>query len=281
MTGPASIADALRDGARTLSGAGIDGARLDARLLLGHALGRDVWPHESALVPDERLAAYRLLIERRAAREPVARILGRRAFWTLDLALSPDTLVPRPDTETLIEAAVDWFRDRAPPRRILDLGSGSGCLLLAALSEFEGAHGLGVDLSAGAVATARANAETNGLAGRAEFVIGNWSDLDYEPADLVLSNPPYIPTGDLAGLEVDVARHDPALALDGGPDGLDAYRTLGRDLPRLLADDGVAILEIGQGQAESVPALLRRAGLRIEAIRPDLAGIPRAVIATR
>jgi release factor glutamine methyltransferase len=280
------IGDAIRDGARRLAGAGLENARLDARLLLGSVLGRDVWPHESAPLQAEEQVLFDALLNRRIAREPVSRILGRRGFWTLEIEVGPDVLVPRPDSETLIEAARDHAAIRVkagmrPPKRILDLGTGSGALLLAALRVFEDATGLGLDLSENAVTVAKSNAIFNQLESRAKFAIGNWSDLICEPADLILSNPPYIATADLAELDPEVRDHDPGMALDGGADGLHCYRTLAVAIPRLLAVDGLAVLELGRGQAADVGALMQAAGLTVLEVRADLGGIERAMVLTR
>ena len=191
------------------------------------------------------------LVARRAAHEPLALILGRREFWSLEFAVSPATLIPRPESETLIEAAVAAFAHCAPPRLLLDLGTGTGCLLLAALSEFPAALGVGVDCSAEAAALAAGNAVALHLADRALFVCGDWADPLDAQFDLVLCNPPYVRTADLDGLMPEVARHEPRTALDGGPDGFAAWRRLLPALPRLLAPEGVAVLEIGAGQAET------------------------------
>lgn len=276
MTG---IRDALKTAAADLARAGIEGGRLDARLLLGHVLGRAVWPHEEAPLDDATLARFRMLVDRRLAREPVSKIVGRRAFWTLDLAVTADTLDPRPDSETLIESALAAFADRDPPRRILDLGAGTGCLLLAALSEFPQATGLGIDRSEPAAAVARRNAEETGLADRAEIRCQDWSELaSDERFDLVLSNPPYIAEAEIPALEEDVRLHDPLGALVAGADGLDAYRALAPILARGLAPDGVAILELGIGQGDAVAALMASVGLLEVDRKADLAGIPRSLV---
>lgn len=217
------------------------------------------------------------LLARREAHEPLALILGRREFWSLDFAVSPATLIPRPDSETLIEAAITCFADRAPPRLILDLGTGTGCLLLAVLSEFPEAFGIGVDRSREAATLASRNASALDLAERAAFVCGNWADALNARFDLVLCNPPYIATSDLPGLMPDVACYEPSSALDGGGDGMVAYRQLLPDLPRLLDERGLAVLELGAGQADSVGRLAQQAGL-VPALRPDLGGIPRALM---
>ena len=217
------------------------------------------------------------LLARREAREPLAHILGRREFWSLEFAVSPATLIPRPESETLIEAAVAAFADHAPPSQILDLGTGTGCLLLAALSEFPQAWGIGVDRSAAAAALAAGNAAALGMADRAHFVCGNWADALDGGFDLLLCNPPYIATADVAGLMPEVSRREPRAALDGGPDGFAAYRYLFPILPQLLTRQGVAILEIGAGQAATAKTLAEQANLCVE-LRPDLAGIPRALV---
>ncbi len=261
--------------------AGVDTPELDARLLVEHALSltrNDLFTKADTPIPDEDAARLRALIERRASHEPVGRILGHREFWTLDLALNADTLEPRPDTETLVEAVLKAVPDRAAPLRLLDLGTGTGCILLALLAELPNALGLGVDLSPNAVAAAAANAERNGLGGRARFQTGNWAEGLSERFDVVVSNPPYIPSADIATLAPEVREHDPLRALDGGADGLDAYRVIAAQLPGLLVPGGVAGLEVGQGQAGDVARLLDATGLMPVGIFKDLGGIERCVL---
>jgi len=271
------VGAALRHGAAVLAAAGIDDARREARMLLHHALGL---PERTLLAPDAAVdpARYEALLARRAAREPMAFITGRRGFWTLDLEVSPETLIPRADTETLIHAALAAFPQRERVRAVLDLGTGTGALLLAALVEFPVAFGVGVDRSAGAAALAARNARTNGLAARAAFLAGDWAAALDARFDLILANPPYIPEADIAGLMPEVARHEPRAALDGGADGLDAYRAILADLGRLLAPGGAAILELGHGQAESVAAIAAGAGFAAPALRADFGGIARALV---
>jgi release factor glutamine methyltransferase len=274
---------AIDEAAKRLAAAGIEEARREARLLLAEATG---WEASLIIAHPERDLdegqANRLaeLLRRRAAREPLSRILGWREFWSLRFALGPDTLDPRPDSETLIEAAMS-LADRNRALSILDLGTGSGCLLLAFLNEVPNTQGLGIDLSEGAIAMAETNARSLGLAGRARFRQGDWGSGLRERFDLVLCNPPYIPAGDIAALEPEVARFDPRLALAGGPDGLDAYRRLSDELPRLLLPGAFAIVEIGAGQATAVSAILAAGGLTLQGSRADLAGTPRCLILQR
>jgi release factor glutamine methyltransferase len=272
-----TVGAALRRAAVALREAGIEDAGREARLLVSHALGLPSGsiPDRDALVDPARLDP---LLRRRAAREPMALILGHQGFWTLDLEVSRETLIPRPDTEALIEAALASFPDRGPVRRVLDLGAGTGCLLLAALAEFPEASGVGIDLSPDAAALARRNAQANGLASRAMFVCGNWDAPIAGVFDLVLSNPPYIETKAIGGLMPEVRGFEPPRALDGGADGLDAYRAILPRLPHLLSPDGVAVLELGLGQAESVVALAEKSGLARRALREDLGGIARALV---
>ena len=268
---------ALRAAAEALAAAGIDAPRREARLLLAHALGLG----HGALPPAELEVDERLLqplLARRVAREPMAYITGRQGFWTLELEVSPATLIPRADSETLVEAALSEFPDRGRALRVLDLGTGTGCLLLAVLSEFAAASGVGVDYVPAAAALAARNAARLGLAGRAAFVVANWAAPLAGRFDLVLSNPPYIESGHMPGLMPEVALHEPHSALDGGADGLAAYATLIPTLPDLLAPGGRAILELGQGQAAATSALARSAGFTELSTRRDLAGMERALL---
>jgi len=252
-------------------------ARLDAELLMGHALGLS---REALLLGDRRGPApdaFAPLLERRLSGEPIAYLTGTRDFWSITLAVGPGALIPRPDSETLIEAALDHF-GATGPRTILDLGTGPGTLLLAALAEWPAATGLGIDIAEDALAYARANALSLGLADRAGLRIGDWAegvDGDY---DLVLANPPYIEAD--AALPRDVAAHEPAGALFAGADGLDAYRLLARQIPPLIAPGGMAAIEIGASQRAAVTALFAGAGLRCAA-RSDIAGRDRAVLLYR
>lgn len=273
-----TVGEALRHGAARL--AGVEGGTRDARVLLAHVMGVDA----AGLLRDRDAevdaGAFETVLTRRVAREPVALIVGRQGFWTLDLEVSGATLIPRGDSETLIEAAVAARPDRAGVRRVLDLGTGTGCLLLAALVEFPGAFGVGVDLAVDAVCLARRNAVRNGMGERAAFATGRWADAVLGQFDLVLSNPPYIATGELAGLMEDVRGFEPRLALDGGGDGLVAYRALVAVLPRILAPGGLAVFEVGIGQAAEVVGMAGAAGFGA-ATRLDLVGVERAVVLER
>ncbi len=251
-----------------------DTPRLDAELLMAHALGVTRESLLLAHLDDPVPPSFADLLARRLRHEPVAYITGTRAFWTIELAVGPGALIPRPDSETLIEAAIDHFADRAP-RTILDLGAGPGTLLLAALDQWPSATGLGVDRSAEALAMARANAARLGSTNRACFVEGDWAAGIGAAFDLVLANPPYIATHE--SLPPEVREHEPAGALFAGADGLDAYRVIVPALPRLVAPGGVAILEIGHEQAEAVGALVAATG-RSWSLRRDLAGRPRAIV---
>lgn len=258
--------------------AGIDDPRREARLLLAHALGRD----PAALIGAAKQTAapenFDALVARRAARVPLSQVLGAREFWSLKFRVTPDVLTPRPETETLIEAALAALPDRAAVARVLDLGTGSGCLLAAALTEFPRAFGIGVDRSVAALAVARGNLDSLGLAGRAALLRADWHAPLAQTFDLVLSNPPYIGSAGIAALDPEVAAHEPRLALDGGADGLDAYRTILDGLAEKLASGGVAVLELGAGQAAAVSAIAVQGGLAVDAICPDLAAIPRALV---
>jgi len=269
---------------QALRAAAIEAPRQEARLLLAHSLAcreEDLLRDPRAAVPAEAAARFATLLRGRLDHAPIAYLLGEAEFWSLSFRVSPATLIPRPDTESLVEAALEAFPDRAAPLRLLDLGTGTGCLLLATLTEYPAATGLGTDRIPAAAALARENARRLGLADRARFLAADWAAPLAARFDLILSNPPYIESAAIPGLMPDVARHEPASALDGGGDGLAAYRRLAAILPGLLAPGGRAILELGQGQRPAVEALARAAGLAPIACRPDLAGIDRALVLAR
>lgn len=259
--------------ALALKRAGIGDFTFEARILVEDLAG------DSDPIDEAASARLNDALVRRLAGEPLWRVIGAREFWGLTFTLSQGTLEPRPDSETLIEAAlIHLAARRHEPLRVLDLGTGTGCLLIATLREFPQATGLGIDLSADAVATASGNAARNDVAGRAAFRQGDWTDGVEERFDLILSNPPYIASDEIAGLDRNVREHDPHLALDGGLDGLTAYRALAAALPGHLNPGGHAILEIGAGQEAAVVALMEQAGLRHLHSRRDLGGHIRALV---
>ena len=280
-----TLGTVLADARKTLLAAGIDSAGLDARLLIGAVL--DVPPGRIPLEASRTLSGAQeqtvaRFIERRAAREPVARILGDREFWGMPFRLSPETLEPRPDTETLVEAAlsrIDAKGRRNDRLRLADLGTGSGALLVALLKECPNATGIGTDISEGALATARSNAVRNRVGERAAFACMSYCDGLNGGFDLVISNPPYIESGMIGTLEPEVCRHDPRRALDGGADGLKAYRSILASVTRLLCDGGNLLVEIGAGQADTVTGMFHDAGLASICVFRDIAGNRRVVAA--
>jgi release factor glutamine methyltransferase len=283
-----SIASARRALAQSFRRHGLATPELDARLLVAHALGLD----HAALAADgaraltaEEAGAIAELAARRRAREPVARILGVKEFWGLDFELTSATLVPRPETETVVEAALavlDRSQARCAALKVADLGTGSGALLLALLSELPLARGVGTDLSRAALGCARDNAAALGLSARAAFLACDYGAALRGPFDLVVSNPPYVRHDDIATLAPEVRVFDPLLALDGGMDGLDAYRAISAAARHLLSPDGVLVLELGAGQLGAVEGLMAAAGLApIGGPRHDLLGIPRALAVKR
>ncbi|MFI5000359.1 MAG: peptide chain release factor N(5)-glutamine methyltransferase [Reyranellales bacterium] len=277
----------MRDCAVALTAAGIDNARFEARLLMTHAARlstEQLIACGSEIASPTAAAALRSLTARRVRREPMAYILGEREFWGLPFKVSPAVLVPRPDSETLIEAALKLMPDRARSWRIADLGVGSGCLLLTLLREFPNASGVGMDASAEALAVARANASTLGVADRTTLREGDWRQPGWAerlggPFDLLVSNPPYVEAAAIGGLMPEVARFEPRLALDGGPDGLAAYRAIAAAAPKLVTTGGHLVVEIGEGQAFEVARILASVGLTVGARWKDLGGIERVVAA--
>ncbi len=280
-----TIEAARRALATQFKASGIESPDLDARLLIGAALDLDhtgLATQASRQVTTDEDKAIASFAQRRMTHEPVARILGRKEFWGLDLQLSDATLIPRPDTETVVAAALEIFRNSSRatyPLRIADIGTGSGAILLALLSELAGATGVGTDISMAALATAELNAQRLGLNGRAAFVQCDYVAALSGPFDLIVSNPPYIRSADIVMLDRDVRDHDPRLALDGGADGLDAYRAITAQAAALLAPDGVLIFEVGYDQSTQVGALIHAAGLTLSSSpKADLGGIYRAVV---
>ncbi len=299
LTAPTSIARALAAAAARLAAAGVADPRRDARLLIAAAI---VAGPERLIAEPERVldgaeaARIEASIARRAAREPVSRILGRRGFWSLDLEITPDTLDPRPDSETLVAAVLERIGAQGlagAPLSVLDLGTGSGCLLLALLSELPAATGLGLDISAAALQVARRNARKLGLSHRARFAAADWAgDWAGDCAgdwgagldgswQVIISNPPYITEAEIGELAPEVARYDPRLALTAGFDGLDAYRKLLPQAARLLEGGGMLALEVGCGQQDAVTALLAASGFLPLGRYRDLGGSERCLLASR
>ena len=279
---PATRGSALNAATLRLRAAGLPTPDLDARWLLACVLAADdlaLRLTAGQAIDDAAARRYDALLARRLSGEPVDRILGSREFWGLSFRLSPATLSPRPDSETLVEAALAACPERGRALAILDLGTGSGALLVALLHERPHAFGIGLDRAEAAAATARDNARSNGVGERAAFLVGDWDAPLAARFELVLCNPPYIATGDLAGLEPEVILHDPRLALDGGEDGLDAYRAILPAASRRLRPGGVAVIELGAGQDAAVAELALAAGLAVDGpARRDLSGMPRALV---
>jgi release factor glutamine methyltransferase len=277
------VGAALDDCAAALAAAGFDEPRRQARRLVAAALGvsaTEVFAHPEWRIAAAAAARLADMLRRMAGHEPLSRIIGVREFWGLDFLLSAGTLDPRPESEGVVEAVLARCPDRSARWRFLDLGTGSGCLLLALLSEFPQASGVGVDVALGAAATARRNAQLLGLGERARFIVADWASAIEARFDAVVANPPYIASGAISRLMPEVREHDPHRALDGGADGLDAYRAIAADLPRLVVSGGVFATEIGAGQADAVAAILQQSGFGFDGLSSDLAGIAR-VIATR
>jgi release factor glutamine methyltransferase len=275
MTGTPTLGATIADARLRLASVGIEMPGLEARLIAGHVFGCDIATligHPEHTVEVRKVAQFEEALQRRLCQEPLAYILGEREFWSLPLRVTPDTLIPRPDTETLVEAALAWCAARGGAPRILDLGTGSGCVLLALLIELPAARGVGVDISQPALSVARANAERLGVGRRAAFVCADWSSALSGAFDLVVCNPPYIADSEWDVLAADVRDFEPALALRGGADGLDAYRAILSELPRLLAPNGSAFIELGGMSAAAVAGLAAAHDIQPDAITNDLGG---------
>ena len=277
---PKQIGVCLHEATQRLLDAGIMGARTEARLLMGYWLNRD--PAELFGPQDEEVDApesYFDLVDRRVSREPLSHLVGRREFWSIEFEVSDNVLDPRPDSEVLIETGLSHWPNRSDSFSVLDLGTGSGCLLLSLLRNRPYAIGVGVDVSGAALEIARRNAARIVPDGRAQFLKANWGSSISQPFDLVVVNPPYIPSDQIPKLDAEVANFEPLLALDGGPDGLNAYRSLATDLARLTTPNGIILLEIGSDQSEQVTSILEKCGLVVECIKNDLAGRNRCLVA--
>jgi release factor glutamine methyltransferase len=276
------VREELARGAGILRAAGIESARLDARVLLGFVLG--VSPDcvfTADPVSAERLAEFDRLLARRAAREPVAYITGIREFWSLPFAVGPGVLIPRPETETLVEAAREEFPDAAAPLRVLDIGTGSGCLLVAFLMERRQATGIGVDSSNTALAYARRNVDTHGLDRRVRLAESLWFPIAAPPFDVVLSNPPYLSEAEFESAPPEIREFEPRQALVAGPDGFAAMRALGAGLAGVLKQSGLAFVEIGAGQRDRAAEIFLSCGLDVRRTLSDLSGVPRCLVIGR
>jgi release factor glutamine methyltransferase len=279
----ASVSEALNLLAQAFRTAGIEDADVDARLLVGHALHLDrarLIAQSDRILEAREINVINALAARRLKREPVSRILGQKEFWSIALAITPDVLVPRPETETVVEGALDFVVRgglRMEKLRILDIGTGSGALLLALLRELPNATGIGTDISTGALKVARENAARCGVEGRCTFVVCDIASVGEGPFDLLVSNPPYIAHDEITSLAPEVKNYDPTVALDGGDDGLAAYRAIAADAKRLLAPGARMFVELGAGQEAAVRDLFTNAGLTAGIARTDLAGIPRVL----
>ena len=275
-----SLVEAWTSARDRLRAAGVESPVMDARLLVEAAAGAtraDILSDPRRPLDAEQVNALDALVERRARREPISQILGRQGFWKIMLTVTPDVLTPRPETELVVERALEALPEMTRSN-VLDLGVGSGAILLAILADRPAARGLGVDISEEALAVARENAASLGLAGRAALLRGDWtSGLEGGSFDLVVSNPPYVSAGDIAGLEPEVRDHEPRVALDGGLDGLDAYRMLAGEILRVLKPGGRFVVEIGSDQGESVQRLFTRAGADSVRVVQDLARRDRVV----
>lgn len=283
MSMAATIGQALAAARLRLREVGIPDAGLDARVLVGQALGlsaSDLIGHPERALTDAGRQRIEALLDRRLRREPVAYITGGREFWSLPLSVTPAALIPRPDSETLIEAVLDDVGDRSAPLRIVDLGTGSGCLVLALLRELANATAVAVDRSAAALHLARMNALALGLANRLRFVASDWTSALAGPFDIVVTNPPYVATAEWPGLAPEIRLFEPQAALLGGDDGLSAYRRIVPDLPRILAPQGRAYLECGHDQGDRIAELLRGHGFAAITVQADLGGRARCISAS-
>lgn len=288
---PITIQQAISDAVIRLHECGIESAQLDASVLLAHALGltkESIILQRNKIINNHDIKAFSKLVSRRAEHEPIAYITGRKEFWSLDFIVTRDTLIPRPDSETLVDAALQRAKKIADSRNkpltladisILDIGTGTGCLLISILKELPSAHGLGVDISEPALQVAENNGNIHGVNNRIRFRKSNWHDDINEKFDLIISNPPYITNSDLPLLMKDVINFEPHLALASGIDGMDSYRAIAKNIHSKLNQNGYALMEVGIGQAKHVARLLENNGLEIDEVRKDLAGTQRCVIA--
>jgi release factor glutamine methyltransferase len=273
------LRDVYKYARKQLEDANIDTASLDARIILKHILKideTDLIANSDTEVSVSDSQLINTVLHRRINGEPISQIVGHKEFWSLDFKVTKDVLDPRPDSETLINAALSYFGD-TPPTLIADLGTGTGCLPIALLTEWPNCQAIAVDISEKALAVASENAKTHGVSDRIRFVQGSWAEPLNEKFDLVLSNPPYITSADIESLSVEVRKFDPILALDGGEDGLDCYKKIISSLKSIMKPHGICLLESGYNQDQDIARLAKDTGLSVNAIHPDLAGIARAV----
>tara|TARA_B100000676_G_scaffold313514_1_gene395921 strand:+ start:12211 stop:13071 length:861 start_codon:yes stop_codon:yes gene_type:complete len=276
---PITIGEYVSRAADRLKAAQIESPRRDARLLFAYVTGKTVeWIVAHNDEAAEEFSEFENVLRRREAREPLSHILGKREFWSLSFKVNASVLDPRPDSEIVVSAVLGKYPESGRALQIADLGTGTGCLLLSILSERPTAEGMGVDISESALSIARKNALRFGLSARATFVQSDWDSALDKTFDVVLSNPPYIPTAEIEGLAPEITLYEPRCAIDGGADGLVAYRQIADALPRILKPNGLVALEIGQGQEGSVPEILRDSGIQAVSLEKDLAGIPRCVL---
>lgn len=278
-----TISQTLLEGTQILAKAGVPDARREATILLAHLFNRDrtfLIAHGEEMVPTDLLAQFRTFVERRASGEPSQYVTGSQDFYGRTFLVSPDVLIPRPETELLIEATCKYFNDQSATVSICDVGTGSGCIAITLLHELRGAHAIGTDISEAAIAVAEKNAQAHKVTGRVSFVISDC--FDRVPAqlsfDIIVSNPPYVSAAAVPGLQREVRDHEPLVALSPGPDGLSIIRRLIQEAPRFLKDAGLLIMEIGFDQGEATEELIDPKVLDLLTIMPDLAGIPRIVI---
>jgi release factor glutamine methyltransferase len=274
----------LTIGAKRLAAAGIENPRAEARILLAHARGgepADIFSVQRGRAGSDEAAAFDKFITRREKREPIAYIIGVREFWSLEFEVGAGVLIPRPETETLIEEATKIFADKAGALSVLDIGTGSGCLLAAFLKEYPNAQGLGIDASPDALFWARRNLARHGLPTRGRLLQGQWTDGLTETFDIIFCNPPYIETVAIDVLDPDVSRHEPRSALDGGADGTEAYRAVAPQIATHLKQAGTAFVELGAGQVAAVRGIFSAAGLETIKVASDLSGSDRCLVARK